>query len=150
MCSSCGVSSSRVSSLRLRTFSPVASSSCRARSANAVGADRQQLLAGDAQLLARVDPPALAAQPLAVEQMRAGELHAQARAPEALDRLAVAALGGVPLAGERADAGLDPQRPVAGRERPCARTSSRARPAAAPRRPVRDAASASSGTTNGV
>ena len=33
MCSSCGVRSSRVSSRRLRTVSPVASSSCRARSA---------------------------------------------------------------------------------------------------------------------
>ena len=38
ICASCAVSSSRVSALRLRTVSPVASSSRRARSANAVGA----------------------------------------------------------------------------------------------------------------
>ena len=44
-----------------------------------------------AQLLARVDAAVLAAQPLAVEQVRAGELRAQRRATQALDRFAVAA-----------------------------------------------------------
>ena len=42
--------------------------------------------------MARVDPPALAAQPLAVEQVGAGELGPQRRAAEPLDRLGVAAL----------------------------------------------------------
>src|SRR5829696_2612739 len=38
---------------------------------------REEHLAGDAQLLARIDAPALAAQPLPVEQAPACELHAQ-------------------------------------------------------------------------
>ena len=42
-----------------------------------------------AQLLAGVDAAVLAAQPLAVEQVRAGERHADAGAAEPLDRLAV-------------------------------------------------------------
>jgi hypothetical protein len=57
---------------------------------------------GRAQLLARVDAPALAAQPLAVEQMGAGELDADAGTPEARDRLAVEVLGGLVLAQQRA------------------------------------------------
>jgi hypothetical protein len=69
---------------------------------------REQLVS-DAQLLAGVQPPALAAQPLAVEQMRAGELHAHAGAPEPLDRLAVKVLA---VGQQRARARLDPQRPL--------------------------------------
>ena len=65
-----------------------------------------------AQLLARVDPAALAAQPLAVEQVGAGELEAHAGAAKPLDRLAVEALGGLAVAEQRARAGLDAQRPV--------------------------------------
>ena len=42
ICSSCGVSSSRVSALRLRTFSPVATSSRRARSAKPSMPDRRE------------------------------------------------------------------------------------------------------------
>ena len=55
---------------------------------------------------------ALAAQPFAVEQVRAGELHADAGAAEPVDRLAVEALGGLALAEQRPRAGLDPERPV--------------------------------------
>ena len=73
ICASCGVSPSRVSAVRLRTVSPVASSSRSARSANASGPCDEQLVGG-AQLLARVDAAALAPQPLAVDQVGAGEL----------------------------------------------------------------------------
>jgi hypothetical protein len=63
---------------------------------------------------ARVDPPALASQPLAVEQMTAGELSSDAGTAEASDGLAVETLGGVALAEQGADAGFDPQRPLGG------------------------------------
>ena len=39
-----------------------------------LGAHRREQLVRGAQRLARVDPPVLAAQPLAVEEMRAGEI----------------------------------------------------------------------------
>ena len=51
------------------------------------------MLVGRAQLLTRVDPAILAAQPLAVEQVRARELGAQPGAAQPLDRLAIQALG---------------------------------------------------------
>src|SRR6266700_4984424 len=51
--------------------------------------DRGEHVVGRSQLLARVDATPLAAQPLAVEQMRAGEFGAEACAPETFDRLAV-------------------------------------------------------------
>ena len=83
---------------------PGGRSSRRARSAKAVRAHRGEQLARGAQLLARVDAPALAAQPLAVQQARAGELGREPRAAEALDGLAVEALGGVAVAQQRAQA----------------------------------------------
>ena len=61
MCASCAVSSLEVSAVRLRTVSPVARSSRRARSANAVGAHRGQRLVGGAQLRAGVDAAAFRA-----------------------------------------------------------------------------------------
>ena len=70
------------------------------------GAHRIEQAVRGAQLLARVRATALAAQPFRVEQVRASELHALARAAEARDRLAVPALGGIPLAQERADTRL--------------------------------------------
>ena len=72
---------------------------------------RQERLARDPQLLARIDAPALAAQPFPVEQPRAGELHPDAGSFEVLDRLAVRRLA---LARERTDPGLDAECPVAG------------------------------------
>ena len=56
-------------------------------------ADRVEHVVGGAQLLARVDASALAAQPLAVEQVRAGELRTQpgaARADRSLREYSVA------------------------------------------------------------
>ena len=58
-------------------------------------ADRRELVVRGAQLRTRVDPAILAAQPLAVEQVRAGELGPQPGAAQPLDRLAIQPLGGV-------------------------------------------------------
>src|SRR5262249_56857334 len=78
----------------------------------AVGAGRLEQLARGAQVLAGIRPPALAAQPLAVQQVRAGELQAQARAPEALDRVAVVALG---VTEQRPHTRFDAPQPVGAR-----------------------------------
>jgi hypothetical protein len=48
--------------------------------------DRVEHLVGGAQLRARVHAPALAAQPLAVEQMPAGELRSKRCTAQAIDR----------------------------------------------------------------
>ena len=58
-----------------------------------LGADRGEQVVGGAQLVAGVDPPVLAAQPLAVQQVGAGEVGPQRGAAEPLDRLGVAPLG---------------------------------------------------------
>ena len=89
MCASWDVSSLDVSTVRLRTVSPVARSSRRARSANAVDAHRRQRLVGGPQLRPGVDPSTFPPQPFAVEQLRAGELDAHPGAAEPLDRLTV-------------------------------------------------------------
>ncbi len=60
--------------------------------------NRGQHLVGRAQLLARVDPAILAAQPLAIEKVRAGELWTEPGAPQPLDRLAIQIVGGRPVA----------------------------------------------------
>jgi hypothetical protein len=70
---------------------------------------------GDAELLARVHSAALAPQPLAIQQMAAGELNADTAAAKARDRLAVQTLGGMTLAQQRTDTGFHPQRPLGGR-----------------------------------
>src|SRR5580692_1518900 len=64
-------------------------------------ADRGEHVVGRAQLLARVDAPALAAQPLPVQQMRAGEIWAQLRPAQPVDCLAITALGVRALAEQR-------------------------------------------------
>jgi hypothetical protein len=81
-----------VSISRLRTFSPVAASSLRALRER-VGADRGEQIVGGVQLVAGVEPPVLAAKPLAVEQVGPGELGPQLGTAKPLDRLGVAALG---------------------------------------------------------
>ena len=65
-------------------------------------ADRGELLVGGAQLRARVDAPALAAQPLAIEELRPRELGARPRPAEPLDRLAVQAARRLAFAQQRA------------------------------------------------
>jgi len=63
------------------------------------------------QLLSRVNASALAAQPLAVEQMRPGELDADLGAGKVLDRLPVQTLCRRTFAQQRPRARLDPERP---------------------------------------
>ena len=67
---------------------------------------------GGAQVLARVGAAALAAQPFAVEEVGAGELHTDGSAGQAIDRLAIEALGGLVIAEQSPRARCDPQRPV--------------------------------------
>src|SRR4051812_4382912 len=87
------VSCSRVSIRRLRTRSPVASSSRSVRAANA-GAHAREQLEGGAQVVAGVEAAPLAPQPLAIEQVGPRELQTHAGAAQPLDRLPVEALGG--------------------------------------------------------
>src|SRR2546423_13121768 len=93
-----------------------------------------------AQLLARIEPPALPAQPFAVQEVSAGEVHPDASPGEPLDRLAIEPLGGLAIAEERPRARLDAQRPVrstgsgVGREPPQG-VGSRLRPPAPNRGP---------------
>src|SRR5918999_5351977 len=69
-------------------------------------------LVGGAQLFARVEAPALAAQPLAEEQMGTRELYAHARALKPLDRLPIEAVGGLAVAQQRSRTGFGPGRPL--------------------------------------
>ena len=102
MCASCAVSASRVSTVRLRTVSPVASSSRRARSAKPSAPIAVNISWAARSCSRRVDAAALPSQPLAVQQMGACELRPQARAAEPLDRLAVQAVGDGALGEQRA------------------------------------------------
>ena len=73
---------------RLRTVSPVATSSRRARSVNAAAPALAEHVVRDAQLGARLQAAVLAAQPLAVEEVGAAEVDDDPRPREVLDRLA--------------------------------------------------------------
>src|SRR5262249_677114 len=70
-------------------------------------ADRGEHVVGRAQLLARVEPPALPAQPFTVEEMRAGQVRAQLGSAQPVDRVAVQGLGGGAVAQQRPAAGLN-------------------------------------------
>ena len=65
------------------------------------------------QLRPRLNTPALVAQTLAVEQMRAGEFGTKAGAAQPADRLAIGALGVLAVAEQRPAARVDPRPPVA-------------------------------------
>ena len=78
--------------------------------------DREEQLVGRAQLLARVDTATLAAQPLAVEQMRTSELGTQPAAAQPLDRLLIQALGGLARAYQGTGTSEDSERRVAASE----------------------------------
>ena len=97
-----GVSTARVSSLRVRAVSPVARSSRWARSANACSSGLAEHLVGGSKLLAGVDAPVLATQPLAVHEVCAGEMDGDTSALESFDRLAVQGLGSRAVAQQRA------------------------------------------------
>jgi len=75
-------------------------------------AGRLEHAVGGAQLLARGTAAAFAAQPLPVQQVRAGKGDAEPGPAERADRLAVQPLGRLALAQQRARAGPDPVRPV--------------------------------------
>ena len=107
-----GVSSSRVSSRRLRTFSPVASSSWRARSANASAPIGGERLVRGPQLFARVDAPPSRRSHSPYSSRAPGEFGAQPASAEAVDRLAVQALGSLAVAQQRAPARLAGDRPL--------------------------------------
>ena len=89
---SCAVRLSGISMVRCRAYPPVARSSMRARSANAAAPTSEDLVRA-AQLVAGVEAAPLAAQPLAVDQAGAGQVHPQAGTAEAIDRLVVQVLG---------------------------------------------------------
>jgi hypothetical protein len=73
---------------------------------------RQTQQVGAPQLLARIEPPPLAAQPFAIHQPGARQLHGDPTPAEPVDRLAVQLVGAVSLGDQRPRAGLDPQRPL--------------------------------------
>ena len=72
MCRSCEVSSSRISTIRLRAFPPVAEELRTCALGERVHPHRRELVVRGAELGARVDSAVLAAQPLAVEQDASG------------------------------------------------------------------------------
>src|SRR5829696_5832260 len=67
---------------------------------------------GGSKVFARLESSAGAAQPFAVEQMRAGELHPHPRAAEMVDRFAIEGLGVIALTQERTRASLDAESPL--------------------------------------
>ena len=75
-------------------------------------ADRVEHVVRGAQLRPRVGPAPLAAQPLAVEQVRAGQFGPEAGAAQPVDRFAVAALGVLAVAEQRPGTRVDPLPPV--------------------------------------
>src|SRR5580704_5605006 len=76
---------------------------------NAHGAEH---FVGGAELLTGVDPPVLAPQPLAVEEMGAGDLLSDRCAAQPLDRFAVVVFGRSTTPAQRLTSGLDSERPV--------------------------------------
>src|SRR6185312_4207016 len=89
---SCAVRVSGISVVCCRACPPAARNSVRARLANA--------------------PAPMESQPLTVQQAGASQIHPQASAAEAVDRLAVQVLGGGAVADQRPRAGLGTNRPV--------------------------------------
>ena len=67
---------------------------------------------GGTQVLACVDASLLAAEPLAVHEVGAGDVDGDAAAPEALDRFLVELVGFRAVAEQRARSRFDPERPV--------------------------------------
>src|SRR3712207_9533175 len=73
---------------------------------------RAERLVGGPQLGAGVDGAPLPPQPLAVEQLGAGEFDADGGATESVEGLQVESLGGGPPAQQGAPARLDPEGPI--------------------------------------
>ena len=112
MCSSCGVSSVRGVDLAPADLLARGQQLAAGALGEGLRAHRGEQVVGGAQLAARVDPSALAMQPLAVQQVGPGELGPQRGAAEPLDRLGVALLRSVPFAQQRSRARLQALRPV--------------------------------------
>src|SRR5262249_60965083 len=72
--------------------------------------DRVEHVVGRAQLPARVDASAFAAQPLPIDEVCAGEVRTDPRAAQPVDRLAVKGLGGRAVAQPRPRTSLDAAR----------------------------------------
>jgi len=68
----------------------------------AVGADAAEHLIGRTQGVARILTPVLAAQPFAVKEVGAGQVHGDTTAAEPADRLPVQSIGGLAVAQQRA------------------------------------------------
>ena len=68
-------------------------------------ADRGEHVVCGPQVMARVDAPVLATQPLAVQQVGAGQIWAELGAAEPVDRLLIQTLGGLAFAQQRPAAG---------------------------------------------
>ena len=66
----------------------------------------------DPQLLASVQATTLASEPLAVEEVRTGQIDRDARAAQSLDRLGVEVIGAPVIDQQRVRASGDPQRPI--------------------------------------
>ena len=77
-----------------------------------VGTDFGEQVVGGVQLVAGVEPPVLATEPLAVEQAGPGTLGPQRCSAQPLDRLGVALLGLLAFANQRSRARLQALRPV--------------------------------------
>ena len=77
-----------------------------------IGSHRGQHLVGGPELLACVQTALLAAQPFAVEQVRAGQFRPDPGAAEPPDRLPVQPVGQLAAVQQRPRAGLDAERPV--------------------------------------
>src|SRR5262249_34496503 len=76
------------------------------------GPDATERLVSDAQVLTPVVAPVHPTQPLAVEEVRTGEMDDDPAALEALDCFAVERLGGVAVAQQRLRPGQDAEGPV--------------------------------------
>ena len=112
MCASWGVSSSYESTFRLRTVSPVATSSCRARSAKPWIPIAVNISWAVRSCVARVDASVLSPEPLAVQQMRASELRTDRGSAQVIDCVAVTLLGGNTFGEQRFRPALNADRPV--------------------------------------
>ena len=102
MCASWGVSTPRVSSVRLRDGLARGQELVAGALGEPLGPDAAEHLVGGSELLARVDAAVLATQPFAVQEPGAGEVDHATAAPEPLDRLAVEGLRVSRVAEQRA------------------------------------------------
>ena len=114
-CASCAVSTSGVSTVRLRTVSPVACNSRRARSANPTAPNRPNMSWAARSCFAGIHAPLPATQPLPIDQMGPSQLHPYTRSIEPLDRLAIERLGGVAAVTRARERAQHAERPVGAR-----------------------------------